>query len=137
MSVVFLLYSSALQASLARVQGFSLMVTTQNSTALKVNSMTEDIFIYNSFSIKKFLHPVTRYKKAYVYAHNFSVSFFSSYDIHQSQYLDGCQVIVINSFFVFDNHRTIQKIYLHHYHHPNDHHHHHNCHHATYLPPHL
>ena len=38
-------YSSALQTSLARVQVFSLMVTRHNSTALKVNGMTEDMFI--------------------------------------------------------------------------------------------
>ena len=34
------------------------------------------------YSQKKFLYPVTRYKKTHVYAHNFSVSFFSSSDIH-------------------------------------------------------
>ena len=34
-----------MQASLTRVQGFSLMVTTHNSTALKENGITEDIFI--------------------------------------------------------------------------------------------
>ena len=38
-------YSRALHTSLARVQGFSLIVTTHNCTALKVNGMTEDIFI--------------------------------------------------------------------------------------------
>ena len=36
-------YSSALHTSLARVQGFSLVTTTHNSTALKVNGMTGDI----------------------------------------------------------------------------------------------
>ena len=36
-----------------------------------------------------------------VHAHNFSVSFFSSSEIHQSQYLDGCQAIGINSSFIF------------------------------------
>ena len=41
----FLLYPRALHVSLARVLDFSLMVTTNNSTVLKVNSMTEDIFI--------------------------------------------------------------------------------------------
>ena len=49
-SVVYLLYSSALQTSLARVQGFSLMVTTHNSTALKENGMTEDILFVVLFS---------------------------------------------------------------------------------------
>ena len=41
---VFASYSSVLRTFLARVQGFSLMVATYNSTALKVNSMIEDIF---------------------------------------------------------------------------------------------
>ena len=50
---------------------------------------------------KKFLYLVTRHKKKfYVYAHNFSVTCFSSSDIHQSQYLDGCQAIGINSSFI-------------------------------------
>ena len=40
---VFASYSSALHTSLAPVQGFSLMVTTHDSTALKTNGMTEDI----------------------------------------------------------------------------------------------
>ena len=40
----FLLYCSALQTSLARVQGFLLMVTTHNFIALKANGITEDIF---------------------------------------------------------------------------------------------
>ena len=40
---VFVSYYSTLNTSLARIQGFSLMVTTHNSTALKVNGMTEDI----------------------------------------------------------------------------------------------
>ena len=42
---VFATYSSALHTSLVRVQGFSLMITTHNYTALKENGMTEDIFI--------------------------------------------------------------------------------------------
>ena len=42
---VFASYSSALQASLAPVQGFPLMVTKHNSTALKKIGMTKDIFI--------------------------------------------------------------------------------------------
>ena len=42
---VFALYSSSLQTSLARVQGFSLMITMHNFAALKENGMTEDIFI--------------------------------------------------------------------------------------------
>ena len=39
-------------------------------------------------------------KKAYVYAQNFFVSFFSSSDIHQSQYFDGCQAMGKSSFFI-------------------------------------
>ena len=64
-SAVFLLYCSALQTSLACVQGFSLMVTTHKSTVLKVNGMTEDIFICCSFfRSKNFLYLVMiRYKK--------------------------------------------------------------------------
>ena len=46
---VFASYSSALHTSLTRVQGFSLMIAMHNSIALKVNGMTEDIFIYTSF----------------------------------------------------------------------------------------
>ena len=37
-------YFNALHTSLAKIQSLSLMVTTHNSTALKVNGMTEDIF---------------------------------------------------------------------------------------------
>ena len=51
---VFVSYSSALHTSLTRIQGFSLMVTKHNSTALKVNGMTEDIFICSSFWSKSF-----------------------------------------------------------------------------------
>ena len=48
----FLLYPRALHVSLARVLDFSLMVTTHNSTVLKVNSMTEDIFVCIFFGQK-------------------------------------------------------------------------------------
>ena len=51
---VFASYSSALHTSLAHVQGFSLMVTTHSSTALKVNGMTEDILFVFPFRPKKF-----------------------------------------------------------------------------------
>ena len=47
-----------------------------------------------------FLYPVTRYNKAHVYAHNFSVSFFSFSGTHQSHHIDGCQATRINSFFI-------------------------------------
>ena len=39
------------------------MVTTHNSTALKVSGITEDIFICNPFLVKDFLNPVTRHKR--------------------------------------------------------------------------
>ena len=84
------LYSSPLQVSLARVQGFSLIVTMHNSTALKTNGMTEDILFIVLFRPKHFWYPVIRYKKAHVYAHNFSASFFSSSETHQSYHCDGC-----------------------------------------------
>ena len=71
-----------------------------NSTALKVNGMTEDMFIDSSLWSKEFLCLVTRYKKVHVYAHNFSVSFFSSSDMHQSKYLDGYQAIGKSSSFI-------------------------------------
>ena len=45
MFAVFFSYLNVLHTSLARVQGFSLMVATHNSSALKANGMTEDIFI--------------------------------------------------------------------------------------------
>ena len=45
-STGFLLYCSVLQTSLAQVQGLSLIVTAHNSTALKENGITEDIFSY-------------------------------------------------------------------------------------------
>ena len=57
-----------------------------------------DIFICSPFWSKNFLHPVTRYKRAYIYFHNFSISVFSSSETHQSECLDGCQAIGINSF---------------------------------------
>ena len=52
MFAVFLLYFSALHTSLARSQGLSLIVTTDSSTALKVNGMTGDIFIIVSGPVK-------------------------------------------------------------------------------------
>ena len=42
---VFFLYSRALHTSLARVHGFSFMVTTHDLTALKKNEITENIFV--------------------------------------------------------------------------------------------
>ena len=51
---VFASYPSALHTSLARVQGFSLMITMHNSTALKVNGMTEDILFVVLFGQRVF-----------------------------------------------------------------------------------
>ena len=51
---VFASYPSALHTSLARVQGFSLLITTHNSTALKVNGMTEDILFVVLFAQRVF-----------------------------------------------------------------------------------
>ena len=95
-ALVALPYSIALHTSLARFQGFLFMVTTHNSTALKENGMKEDIFNFSSFRSKIFVSG-RQTQKVHVYNHNFSISFFSSPDIHQSQYLDRCQTIGINS----------------------------------------
>ena len=94
------LYSSALQTSLASVQGFSLMVTTHKSTILKESGIAEETLIYTSLRVKKILYPVTIYKKVHIYVQKFSVSFFSFPDMHQCQYLDGCQAIGRSSFLI-------------------------------------
>ena len=39
-------------------------------------------------------------QKVFPYAHNCSVSFFSSSDMRQSHHLDGCKEIAINSFLI-------------------------------------
>ena len=54
-------YLNAIQTSPARVQGFSLMVTTHHSTALKENGMTQDIFIKFRVPARSFLHFVQNY----------------------------------------------------------------------------
>ena len=56
-------YSSALHISLVRSQGFSLMVTAQISTTLKVNGMTEDILFAILFGQKIFCVWTTDTKK--------------------------------------------------------------------------
>ena len=48
-------YLNALQTFLARVPGFLLMITTNNSTGLKTNGMTEDIFISSCWSRRIFV----------------------------------------------------------------------------------
>ena len=71
---------------------FCSLLSTRTSISLMLNSSSllaldtfnkEDIFINSPFRPKKKLYLVTRHKKAHVYAHNFSVSFFSSSDNHQ------------------------------------------------------
>ena len=83
-------YSSALQTSLVCVQGFSLMVATRNSTALKENDMTENILFLVLLGQK--IQPRDT-KEAYIYLYNFSVCFFSSSVIYQFHHLDGCQAM--------------------------------------------
>ena len=95
----FFSYLNASHISLAPVQGFSLMVTTHNSTALKENGMTEDIFIYTSFRLKKFCIWSSGTKTC-IYPCNFSVSFFSSSGTHQSYHLDECQAMGKSSSFI-------------------------------------
>ena len=51
---------------------------------------------------KKFLYLVIKHKKIHVYAHKFSVSFFSSSDMHKSRHLDGRQAMGDSSSFIFD-----------------------------------
>ena len=63
-------YSSALQTSLARVQGLSFMVTTHNSTALKVNGMTEYIWFVVCFGLKICVSG-HQTQKPYINAYNF------------------------------------------------------------------
>ena len=58
---VFESYYSSLYFSLTRVQGFSLMITIHNSTALKENGMTEDIFIKFWGPARSFLHFAQNY----------------------------------------------------------------------------
>ena len=59
-----LLQFNSLRTSLACVQGFSLMVTTHNSTALKENSITEDIFIKFRVPVRSFLHFAQNYSSS-------------------------------------------------------------------------
>ena len=99
-ALVALPYSIVLHTSLARVQGFSLTLTTHNSTALRENGMTEDILIYTSLEVKKCFVSGHQTQKGPVYPYNFSVSFFSSPDIHQSQYLGGFQTMGKSSFLI-------------------------------------
>ena len=63
----FASYSSALHTSLAWTQGFSLIVTTHNSTALKENGTMKDIFICSSFWSKNFCIRSPDTKKANVH----------------------------------------------------------------------
>ena len=70
----FLVYFSALHISLVGVQDFSLIVTTHNSTALKINGMTEEILFAVLFGQEIFVSG-HQTQKSHVYAHNFSAFF--------------------------------------------------------------
>ena len=98
MFAVFLLYSSVVQTSLVRAQGFSLMVTTYNYTELKING----IFICASFWIKKTFVSSQKIQKGPCSSPQyFCLFFFWSSGTHQSHHLDGYQAIGINSSFIF------------------------------------
>ena len=89
---------------------FCSSLSTSISISLRLNSSdlllaleifnTEDIFICSPFGSIFFCIWSSDTKKFYVCAHNFSVSFFSCSDMHQSQYLDECQVIGKSSSFI-------------------------------------
>ena len=92
-------YFNALYTSLARVQGFSLIVTTQ-FYYIKENGMTEDILFVVLLWSKNFVSG-HQTQNVHAYNHNFSVSCFSSLGTHQTHYLDGYQAIGVNSSFIF------------------------------------
>ena len=98
-SDVFASYSSALHTSLAHVQGCSSMVLQFYCIKDKWHERRRPCFLV-LVSSKSFLYPVTTHKQAYIYSHIFSVSCFSSSDIQQSQYLDGCQAMGKSSSFI-------------------------------------
>ena len=138
---VFASYSSALHTSLVRTQGFSLMVTTHNFTALRTNGMTKDILIFNSFRPKNFLYLVIRHKKGLYLSPQFFWFFFRLLTYINPNILMGAKqwrraLLLLRPFepFSFYTRHTTQKIYHHHHHHPSDHHHSHNSHHTTYIP---
>ena len=61
----------------------------------------EDIFISTPFLDQKlFASGYKIQKTTHVYAHNASLSLFSSSDMHQSHHLDGCQIMGANSSFI-------------------------------------
>ena len=91
---VSLLYISALQTSLAPAQGFSLTVTTHNSTALKVRAYQKTSLFVVPFGQKIFCIQSPDTKKP-ISMPTIFLSFFSSSDMHQSHYLNGCQFIYL------------------------------------------
>ena len=107
----FTSYSSSSHTSLARVQGFSLLVTTQNSTALKVNGMKEDIFVCNSFWLKKVFVPG---QKKSMFTSTIFLTLFSCHQEHTNpttlmdakQYALVLLLFLLSMPFVFDNLRT-------------------------------
>ena len=75
---------------------------------IKGKSISEDIFIRSSFWSKNFLYPVTRHKKPISMPKIF-LSFFSSSDMHQSHYLNGCQFIYLFIYSLFNVDNTVKK----------------------------
>ena len=71
---VFASYSSALQAFLARVQDFTLIVIRYKFTALKVNGITEDILLYIS-------KPKTRYSFLTQKGHKIKRDYLSTQEV--------------------------------------------------------
>ena len=93
-------YLIALHTSLARVHVFSLMVTTHNSTALKANAMTEDIFVCNSCWSKKCLYLVIRHIKLWEGA--FFVACDGPYKIFSPKYWHLKRIFHLEKDFVYN-----------------------------------
>ena len=133
-------YSSALQTSLACVQGLSLMVTTHNSTAaLREGDITEDIFIFSSFRSKFFcIWPSDTKRPVFMSTIFLPLAFHPQEHTNPSILMDAKQwlraLLLLRIFgsCVYYNHWASKNIFLHQ--HPNDHHHYHNSYHTTHLP---
>ena len=81
------------------------MSTVQQDSADFLDNIPKHIFkqvnhFIHTLARVNFLYLLIRHNKAYVYAHNFSVCFFSSSGTQQSHYLDGCEATRINSFLI-------------------------------------
>ena len=84
-SDVFASYSCALHISLTHVQDFSLMITTDNSTALKLNSMTEDNFICTSFLGQKVFVSCQKAQKKPIFTSTIFLSLFFHIQEHTNR----------------------------------------------------